>query len=164
MRIPNGGWESLLLAAGSPDRVMLVSFKSEKLKPFTGKTLAEVAKLRHESPEDTIIDLIIEDRTRIEVVYFLMSEENVKLELSQPWVSLGSDAASQAPEGPFLRSQPHPRTYGNFARFLGRYVRDEHVTTLPDAIRRLTRLPAQNWKLRDRGCISAGCYADVCHI
>ncbi len=161
MRTPTNKWENLLLAAGSPDRVLLVGFKSDKLKPLTGKTLAEVAKMRGKSPEDTAIDLVLEDHYRIGTVYFLMSEQNVKLGLSQPWVSLGSDEGGLAPEGPFLKSQPHPRAYGNFARFLGKYVREEKVDTLPSAIRRMTSLPAKNWKLTDRGCLRAGCFADV---
>ncbi len=161
MRDPNAKWESLLLAAGSPDRVLLIGFKTEKLKPLTGKTLAEVAKMRNVSPEDAAIDLVIEDHTRVGTAYFLMSEENVQLGLSQPWVNIGSDAETPAPEGPFLLSNPHPRAYGTFARFLGRYVRDQKVTTLPDAIRRLTRLPAENFKLKDRGCLDPGCYADI---
>jgi len=161
MRTPSKDWESLYLAAGSPERVLLIGFKNDKLKPLTGKSLAEVAKLRGVSPEDAAIDLVIEDRSRIGTAYFLMSEDNVKLGLSQPWVSLGSDAGAPATEGIFLRSNSHPRAYGNVARFLGRYVRDAKVTTLPDAIRRLTRLPAENFKLRQRGCLDAGCYADI---
>jgi N-acyl-D-amino-acid deacylase len=161
MRDPNAKWESLLLAAGSPDRVLLIGFKTDKLKPLTGKTLAEVAKMRGVSPEDAAIDLVIEDHTRVGTAYFLMSEENVKLGLSQPWVNIGSDAEAAAPEGPFLLSTPHPRAYGTFARFLGRYVRDQKVTTLQDAIRRLTRLPAQSFKLKDRGCLDKGCFADI---
>jgi N-acyl-D-amino-acid deacylase len=161
MRDPNAKWESLLLAAGSPDRVLLIGFKTDKLKPLTGKTLAEVAKMRGVSPEDAAIDLVIEDHTRVGTAYFLMSEENVKLGLSQPWVNIGSDAEASAPEGPFLLSNPHPRAYGTFARFLGRYVRDQKVTTLQDAIRRLTRLPAESFKLKDRGCLDQGCFADI---
>jgi len=161
MRTPSNEWESLYLAAGSPDRVLLIGFKNDKLKPLTGKSLAEVAKLRGVSPEDAAIDLVIEDRSRVGTAYFLMSEDNVKLGLSQPWVSLGSDAGAPATEGIFLRSNSHPRAYGNVARFLGLYVRDGKVTTLPDAIRRLTRLPAENFKLRQRGCLDAGCYADI---
>jgi N-acyl-D-amino-acid deacylase len=161
MRDPNANWESLLLAAGSPDRVLLIGFKTDKLKPLTGKTLAEVAKMRGVSPEDAAIDLVIEDHTRVGTAYFLMSEENVKLGLSQPWVNIGSDAEASAPEGPFLLSNPHPRAYGTFARFLGRYVRDQKVTTLQDAIRRLTRLPAESFKLKDRGCLDKGCFADI---
>ncbi len=128
---------------------------------LTGMTLAEVMSQRGASAEDTMIDLVIEDHTRIETAYFLMSEDNVKLGIKQPWVAFGSDAESSAPEGVFLKSSTHPRAYGNFARLLGRYVRDEKVITLPDAIRRLTRLPADNWKLKDRGCLDAGCYADL---
>lgn len=161
MRDPNAKWESLLLAAGSPDRVLLIGFKTDKLKPLTGKTLAEVAKMRGVSPEDAAIDLVIEDHTRVGTAYFLMSEENVKLGLSQPWVNIGSDAEAAAPEGPFLLSNPHPRAYGTFARFLGRYVRDQKVATLQDAIRRLTRQPAESFKLKDRGCMSKGCFADI---
>jgi N-acyl-D-aspartate/D-glutamate deacylase len=161
MRTPDKSWENLLLAAGSPERVLLVGFKSEKLKPLTGKTLGAVARMRKTSPEDTAIDLVIEDHTRVSTVYFLMSEDNVKLGLSQPWVSLGSDEAAPAPEGVFLKSNPHPRAYGTFARFLGHYVREEKVTTLPDAIRRLTALPAENFKLQGRGCLAPGCHADI---
>src|SRR5207249_11883362 len=108
-----------------PERILLVGFKSEKLKPLTGKSLAEVAKMRGKDPITTIMDLISEDQSRIESIYFLMSEENVKKELAKPWISFGSDEASQAPEGVFLKSNPHPRAYGNFARLLGKYVRDE---------------------------------------
>jgi N-acyl-D-amino-acid deacylase len=161
MKTPAKNWESLFLAAGSPERILLIGFKNPELKPLTGKTLAAVAKARGKSPEETAIDLVIEDHTRVDTAYFLMSEENVKLGLSQPWVSLGSDAPAPAPTGVFLLSSPHPRAYGNFARFLGKYVRDEKVATLPDAIRRLTRLPAENLKLRDRGCVDPACYADI---
>jgi N-acyl-D-amino-acid deacylase len=161
MRQPDTSWESLLQAAGSPERVLLIGFKTEKLKPLTGKTLAEIAKMRGVSPEDAVIDLVIEDHTRVGTAYFLMSEDNVKLGLSQPWVAIGSDAETPAPEGPFLLSNPHPRAYGAFTRFLGHYVRDEKVATLQDAIRRLTRRPAQDFKLKNRGCLEAGCYADI---
>lgn len=161
MREPTDKWENLLVAAGKPDNVLLVAFDNEQLKPLTGKTLAEVAKLRGKSPEDTAIDLVIEDHSRVGTVYFLMSEENVKLGLSQPWVALGSDEGSYAPEGVFLKSQPHPRAYGNFARFVGHYARDEHVASLADAVRRLSALPAHNLKLRDRGELKVGSYADI---
>jgi N-acyl-D-amino-acid deacylase len=161
MREPAKDWESLLRAAGSAERVLVIGFKNEKLKPLTGKTLAEVAKMRGVSPEDAAIDLVIEDGSRVGTAYFLMSEENVKLGLSQPWVNIDSDAEAQAPEGPFLLSNPHPRAYGTFARFLGRYVRDQKVTTLEDAIRRLTQLPAQTFKLKDRGCLQVKCHADI---
>lgn len=161
MRDPNADFESLLQAAGDPSRVLLIGFKTEKLKPLTGKTLAEVAKMRGVSPEDAAIDLVIEDHTRVGTAYFLMSEENVKLGLSQPWVNIDSDAEAPAPEGPFLLSNPHPRAYGTFARFLGNYVRDQKVTTLQDAIRRLTSLPAETFKLTNRGCLKKECFADV---
>ena len=107
------------------------------------------------------MDLVVEDHSRVSTAYFLMSEENVALGLSQPWVALGSDAEAPAPEGVFLKSSTHPRAYGNFARFLGKYVRDGRVTTLADAVRRLTQLPAKNFRLKDRGCLAVGCYADV---
>jgi N-acyl-D-amino-acid deacylase len=161
MRSGDTDWESLYHAAGSADRLLLIGFKNDKLKALTGKSLGEVARMRSVSPEDAAIDLVIEDGSRVSTAYFLMSEDNVKLGLSQPWLSIGSDAEAPAPEGLFLLSNPHPRAYGSFARFLGRYVRDQKVTTLPDAIRRLTRLPAENFKLKDRGCLDAGCHADI---
>ena len=158
---PSDKWENLYLAAGSADRVLLVGFKSEKLKPLTGKTLAEVAKLRGKTPVETIMDLILEDRSRVGTVYFLMEEENLKKELRQPWVSLGSDGASMAPEGVFLKSSTHPRAYGNFARLLGKYVREEKVISLSEAVRRLTGLPATNLGLDRRGFLRTGMFADV---
>ena len=161
MRNPPAGEENLLLLAGETDRVKFIGFKDPALKPLTGKTLAEVMAMRGTSAEDTIIDLVIEDHSRVDTVYFLMSEDNVRLGIAQPWVSFGSDAEASAPEGVFLKSSNHPRAYGNFARLLGRYVREEKIVSLPEAIRRLTRLPAANWKLQDRGCIDPGCYADV---
>jgi N-acyl-D-amino-acid deacylase len=154
-------WENLCAAAGSPDRILLVGFKSDVLKPLTGKTLAEVAKMRNKDPWDTVLDLILEDRTRIGVVFFLMSEDNVRKQLERPWVSFGSDAASMAPEGVFLKSSTHPRAYGNFARWLGHYVRDEKLVPLPEAIRRLSALPATNLGLEGRGFLKPGMYADV---
>jgi N-acyl-D-amino-acid deacylase len=161
VRVPSDKWENLYLAAGSPDRVLLVGFKSEKLKPLTGKTLAEVAKMRGKDPVETIMDLILEDRSRVGTVYFLMAEENLKKELRQPWVSLGSDGASMAPEGVFLKSSTHPRAYGNFARLLGKYVREEKVISLSEAVRRLTSLPATNLGLDRRGFLRKGMFADV---
>lgn len=161
VRTPSDKWENLYLAAGSADRVLLVGFKSEKLKPLTGKTLAEVAKMRGKDPIETIMDLILEDRSRVGTVYFLMSEENLKKELRQPWVSLGSDGASMAPEGVFLKSSTHPRAYGNFARLLGKYVREEKVISLTEAVRRLTSLPATNLGLNGRGFLRTGMFADV---
>ena len=161
MRAPAVGWESLLQLAGDPSRVLLLGFKNEKLKPLTGKTLAEVAKMRGTSVEDTAIDLVIEDGSRVGTAYFLMSEENVKKATALPWMSFGSDAEAAVPEGVFLKSSTHPRAYGNFARLLGKYVRDEKTTTLADAIHRLTWLPATNLKIRGRGVLRPGYYADV---
>jgi N-acyl-D-amino-acid deacylase len=161
MRNPHpADWENLYAAAG-PKGTLLLAFKNPKLKPLTGQTLAEVARQRHESPEDAAIDLVIEDGTRVGVAYFLMSEENVRREVALPWVSFGSDEAGDAPEGVFLLSAAHPRAYGNFARVLAEYVRKEHVLTLEEAIRKLTSLPADNLSLPDRGRLRAGVYADV---
>jgi N-acyl-D-amino-acid deacylase len=161
MRTPTDAWENLMLAAGSPDRVILVGFKADSLKYLTGKTLAEVARMRGTSPEETAIDLVIADGSRVGTVYFLMSEDNVRRQLALPWVAIDSDAEAPAPEGVFLKSNPHPRAYGTFARFLGKYVRDEKVTTLEDAIRRITAFPAENLKLHRRGMLRPGYYADV---
>ena len=158
---PSQDWENLYLAAGSPDRVLLVDFKSEALKPLTGKTLAEVAKMRGESIPDTIMNLVLEDRSRVGTVYFMMSEDNVRKELRLPWVSFGSDAASMAPEPPFTKSSAHPRAYGNVARLLGRYVRDEKIIPLEQAVHRLSGLPATNLGLTDRGFLRPGMFADV---
>jgi len=154
-------WENLYIGAGSPDKILLFGFKSDKLKPLTGKSLAEVAKMRGRDPITTIMDLIVEDESRIGAVYFLMSEKNVKKELAKPWISFGSDEASQAPEGVFLKSNPHPRAYGNFARILGKYVRDEKVIPLVEAVRRLSGLPASNLGLDHRGFIQEGMFADI---
>jgi len=161
IRTPTDKWENLYLAAGSPEKVLLVGFKNDKLKPLTGKTLGEVARMRGTDPENTILDLILEDQSRIGTVYFLMSEDNIKKQIKYPWVSFGSDAESQAPEGVFLKSSTHPRAYGNFARLLGKYVRDEKVITLQDAIRRLSGLPATNLGLDRRGFLKKGYFADV---
>ncbi|MEP7015362.1 MAG: amidohydrolase family protein, partial [Verrucomicrobiota bacterium] len=151
VKVDSDKWENLYLAAGSPDKIILSGFKSDKLKPLTGKTLAQVAKMRGKDPIETIMDLLSEDESRIDTVYFLMSEENVKKELAKPWVSFGSDEASQAPEGVFLKSNPHPRAYGNFARVLGKYSRDEKVIPLQEAVRKLSGLPATNLGLDHRG-------------
>ena len=161
MKDPNVGWENIRLLSGSDERVLFIDFKNEKLKPLLGKTLAEVAKSRGKSGEETVLDLIVEDDSRVPAAYFLMSEENVELGLKQPWVSLGSDAESSAPEGVFLKSSTHPRAYGNVARFLGHYVRDRKLMPLEEGIHRLTGLPAQNWKLENRGCLKPGCFADI---
>jgi N-acyl-D-amino-acid deacylase len=161
VRTPANDWENLYLLSGSPDRILLASFKSEKLKPLTGKTLAEVAKMRGKDPVETIMDLVLEDRSRIGTIYFLMSEDNIRKQIRQPWVSFGSDAASIAPEGVFLKSSAHPRAYGNFARLLGKYVRGEKVISLTEAIRRLTSLPATNLGLDGRGFLKPEKFADL---
>lgn len=161
MRTPTDKWENLYLAAGSPEKVILVGFNNEKLKPLTGKTLGEVARMRSTDPENTILDLMVEDQSRVGTVYFLMDEENIKKQIKIPWVSFGSDAESMAPEGAFLKSNPHPRAYGNFARLLGKYVREEKVISLEEAIRRLSSLPAANLGLSGRGFLRKGYFADV---
>lgn len=155
------GTENAKLVLDHPDKVLLVGFKSATLKPLTGKTLAQVARERGKPPAEVAADLIVEDGTRIQVVYFSMSPDNVKREIGLPWMSFGSDAGSQAPEGVFLKSSTHPRAYGNVARLLGYYVRDQHATTLQDAIRRLTSLPATNLAIKQRGWLKPGFYADV---
>ena len=154
-------WENFYYAVGSPDKILLVEFKNPALKRYTGKTLAEVAALRGTSPEETAMDLVIEDGSRVGAVYFLMSEENVRKQIALPWVSFGSDAASMAPEGIFLLSSAHPRAYGNVARLLGKYVRDEKIIPLEEAIRKLSTLPAENLRIRRRGALKAGHFADI---
>ena len=161
MRAPSKDWENLLLLAGSPDQVLLISFKNPKLKPLTGKTLGEVARMRGKSPEETAMDLVIEDGSRVGTVYFLMSEDNVRRQVGLPWVGFGSDADSEAPEGVFLKSSNHPRAYGNFARALGKYARDEKAAPLADVIRRMTSAPASNLGIKGRGVLRDGYYADV---
>jgi N-acyl-D-amino-acid deacylase len=153
-------WENLYGGAG-PEGTLLLAFKNPALKPLTGKTLAEVARARGKTPEETAMDLVIEDGTRVGVGYFLMSEDNVRREVKLPWMSFGSDEAAPAPEGAFLLSHNHPRAYGNFARVLGHYVRETHDLTLPQAIRQLSALPAQNLSIADRGMLKAGYFADV---
>lgn len=160
MHKPDAG-ENTKLVVEDPDKVLLVAFKTARLKPLTGKTLAEVAKMRGKSPEETAAELVAEDGTRVGVVYFSMREENVRREVGLPWMSFGSDEDSEAPEGVFLKSSSHPRAYGNIARLLGRYVRDEKATTLQDAVRRLTSLPTTNLSLKQRGWLRPGYYADV---
>lgn len=154
-------WENLYLGAGTPENILLVGFKSEALKPLTGKTLAEVARIRGTDPRETAMDLIIEDGSRVGTVYFTQSEDVVRKAVSLPWVSFNSDEASLAPEGVFLESNPHPRAYGSFARVLAKYVRDEQVITLQEAIRKLAALPAENLRLHRRGRLEAGFFADV---
>jgi N-acyl-D-amino-acid deacylase len=160
MREPHPTWENLLLRAG-PSGTLLLGFKNPALRPLIGKTLAEVATARHTSPEDTAIDLVIANGARVDVAYFLMSEDNVRRQIALPWVSFGSDEAAPAPEGVFLAENDHPRAYGNFARLLGHYVRDEHLISLAAAIHKLTALPADNLSLTDRGRLQPGFFADV---
>lgn len=155
------GTENAKLVVDEPDKVLLVGFKTARLKPLTGKTLAEVARMRGKSSAETAAELIVEDGTRIQVVYFSMNPDNVKREVALPWMSFGSDAGSQAPEGVFLKSSTHPRAYGNVARLLGHFVRDEKATTLESAIHRLSWLPATNLRIRGRGALRQGYYADV---
>jgi N-acyl-D-amino-acid deacylase len=154
-------WENLYYGCGGADHVLLLSFKQDSLKKYTGKTLAEVAKLLGKSPEETAMDLIISDSTRVGVAYFLMNEDNVKKQVALPWVSFGSDEGAYAPEGVFLKSQPHPRAYGNFARVLGHYSRDEKVLTLQQAIYQLAKLPIETLKIKKRGELKVGNYADI---
>ena len=154
-------WENMYLGAGTPDNILLVGFKSAALKPLTGKTLAEVAEMRGTDPRFTAMDLIVEDDSRVGTVYFTQSEDVVRKAVALPWVSFNSDAASLAPEGVFLLRSPHPRAYGSFARVLGKYVRDEKVLTLEEAVRKLAALPAMNLKIDRRGQLKTGFYADV---
>jgi len=161
MRTPTDEWESLYLAAGSPDRVLLVAFRQDSLKYLTGKSLAEVAAMRGVSPEVAAMDLVVADDSEVGTVYFMMSEDNVKRQLTLPYMSFGSDAGSMATEGVFLLSNPHPRAYGNFARLLGRYVREENVIPLEEAVHKLTTLPATNLGLRRRGALQPGHFADI---
>jgi N-acyl-D-amino-acid deacylase len=160
MCTPTDEWENMYLGTG-PENMLLTAFKSEKLKPMAGKTLAAVAVMRGKSPPQTAMDLVIEDDSRVGTIYFSMSEADVRRNAASPWVSLGSDAGCISPEGVFMKTLPHPRAYGTFARFLGKYVRDEKVATLEDAVRRLTSLPAGNLKLKQRGMLKAGYFADI---
>ena len=153
-------WENLGLHAG-PDGILCIGFRNPELRPLIGKTLQEVADMRGVEPADAAIDLVIEDRSRVSTVYFLMSEENVARKVAQPWVSFGSDAEASAPEGVFLNSSTHPRAYGTFSRVLGKYSRDDGVITLQDAIRKMTSLPAANIGIRERGQLKAGFFADI---
>ena len=161
MKVPGKDWENLCAAAGSPERILLLEFKNDALKPLQGKTLAEAATLRGRDWAEVAMDLVYEDRTRVGVAFTLMSEDNVRKQIQLPWMSFGSDAASMATEGVFLKSKTHPRAYGNFARLLGRYVRDEKLIPLEEAIRRLTSLPATNLGLEGRGELKVGAFADV---
>lgn len=158
---PGVGWENLFLASGGASGVIAVGFKSEKLKPLTGKTIAEIAAMRGKSPQETMMDLVIEDGSRVGVLYRMMNEANVARATALPWMSFGSDAGAMAPEGAFLKSRPHPRAYGTFARALGHYARDQQRMPMAEAIRRMTSLPATNLGLRQRGQIAVGYHADL---
>jgi N-acyl-D-amino-acid deacylase len=158
---PPGDWENFYAAAGSPERISLIGFRRDALKSLTGKTLAEVAAMRGRSPLDTMIDLVIEDGSRVTVAYTMMSEENLRLQVQTPWISLCSDEEAPAPRGAFLKRHPHPRAYGSFARFLGHYVQRERLLGLAEAIRRLTSLPARNFRLASRGSLLPGYFADL---
>lgn len=161
MTTPTDEWENLMYAAGTPDNLLLVGFSNDSLRHYTGKTLTEVAKTHGKNPEETAMDLVIADGSRVGTVYFLMSEDNVKKQIALPYMSFGSDAGSIAPEGLFLNSNPHPRAYGNFSRVLGKYVRDEKVIPLEEAIYKLTKLPAINLKIKNRGSLTEGYFADL---
>ena len=164
MTTPTDKWENLYLAAGSPEKVLLLSFKNESLKKYTGKTLAEVARMRGKSPEETAMDLVIEDDSRVGTAYFLMSEDNIRKQIVLPWVSFGSDEESSAPEGVFTKYQQHPRAYGTFARVLAKYVRQEKLMPLESAVRKLAALPAENLGLKQRGRLQAGYFADIADL
>jgi N-acyl-D-aspartate/D-glutamate deacylase len=161
MTTPGGAWENLYLAAGSPEKVLLVGFKNPALKPLTGKTLAAVSASRGTSPEDTMMDLVVEDDSRVGTVYFLMSEENIRKQVALPWLSFGSDEEASAPEGVFTKWQQHPRAYGNFSRLFAKYVRAEKLLSISEAVRKLTSLPAENLRLERRGRLALGSYADI---
>ncbi len=161
MTTPTDAWENLALSAGSPDKVLLVGFRADSLKYLTGKTLAEASKMYGTPWPETAMDLVVKDGSRVGTIYFLMSEDNIRKEVALPWVSFGSDEGAPATRPPFTLSNAHPRAYGNFARVLGRYARDEQALGLPAAIRKLAALPAQNLKLRRRGMLKPGNYADV---
>ena len=161
MTSPTDEWENLMYAAGTPDNLLLVGFKNDSLRHYTGKTLTEIAKLHGKNPQETAMDLVIADGSRVGTVYFLMNEDNVKKQIALPYMSFGSDAGSIAPEGVFLNSNPHPRSYGNFSRVLGKYVRDEKVISIEEAVRKLTSLPASNLKIKNRGSLIEGYYADL---
>lgn len=161
MRTPTDKWENFFRAVESPEKIILAGFKADSLKPLTGKTLAEVARMRGKSPEETAMDLVVQDGSRVSTIYFLMDENNVRRQIAIPWVAFGSDAEAPAPEGVFLKSSTHPRAYGNVARLLGRYVRDEKLIPMEEAIRRLTSFPARNLKIRERGELKPGYFADI---
>ncbi len=153
--------KTIMRKQGSPEKVLVIGFDTDSLKYLQGKTLAEIAAMRGKSPEETVMDLVIDDNSNVTAVFFSMSEDNLRKQIAQPWMSFGSDGKSMAPEGVFLKTATHPRAYGNFARLLGKYVRDEQVITLEEAVRRLTSLPASNMKIDKRGALKEGYYADI---
>jgi N-acyl-D-amino-acid deacylase len=161
MKTDAADWENLYYSAGDPNRIILVEFKNEALKKYTGKTLAEVATILNKSPEETIIDLVIQDGSRVGTVYFLMSEDNIKKQIALPYITFGSDAGALASEGVFLKSATHPRAYGNVARLLGKYVREEKVIPLEEAIQKLTSMAANRLKIKRRGLLASGYFADI---
>jgi N-acyl-D-amino-acid deacylase len=161
MRTPSKGWESLYLQCGSPDRILLIAFNNESLKPLTGKTLAQVAEMRGRSPEETAMDLLIEDNGQVLAIYFSQSEENLKKTLPLPWLSFCTDEAAYAPEGVFLGAGAHPRAYGTYPRILGKYVRDEKLMTLQEAVRKMSALPAETLRIERRGRLQTGYFADI---
>jgi len=161
MTTPTDKWENLMYAAGTSDNLLLVGFENDSLRHYTGKTLTEIAIIHGKSPEETAMDLVIADGSRVGTVYFLMSEENIKKQIALPYMSFGSDASSMAPEGVFLNSSTHPRAYGNFSRLLAKYVRDEQIISIEEAIRKLTSLPASNLKIKKRGNLAKGYFADL---
>ena len=154
-------WENFFYAVGTPENILVVGFKQDSLKKYIGKSLAAVAKMRGTSAEETAMDLIVQDSTRVECIFFLMDENNVKKQIAIPWLSFGSDEGSYEPAGVFLKSNPHPRAYGNFSRVLGKYVREEKIISLQEAIRKLSKLPATNLKIKNRGELKTGNYADI---
>jgi N-acyl-D-amino-acid deacylase len=161
MKVPGKDWENFFYMVGSPENIILGVFKTDSLKYLTGKTLAEVAGLKKLSPAETIIYLVVNDNSPVESMFFLMTEDNIKKQIALPWVSFGSDEQSLAPEGVFLKSNPHPRAYGNVSRLLGKYVREEKIIPLEEAVRKLTSLPATNMKINKRGLLKPGYFADV---
>lgn len=161
MNAPTDKWENFFYGAGSPDNILLVGFRTDSIKYLTGKTLLEISKIRGTSPAETVLDLVVDDNSRVATIYFSMSEENIKKKIKKPWISFCSDAPSLAPEGVFLNSNPHPRAYGNFARLLGKYVQEEKLISLEEAIRRLTSFPAETLKLNKRGRLKEGYFADI---
>jgi N-acyl-D-amino-acid deacylase len=161
MNSKTDAWENFFYAVGTPENIIVVGFKEDSLKKYIGKSLAAVAKLRGQSAEETAMDLIVQDSTRVDCIFFLMDENNVKKQIAIPWLSFGSDEGSYEPAGVFLKSNPHPRAYGNFSRVLGKYVREEKIISLPEAIRKLSKLPATNLKIQKRGELKVGSYADI---